>query len=98
MDTDDRKLLDKVLSLTEENNKLLKKMRRSQQIASFMRVLYWIIILGVTFGAFYLLQPYVEQVVNMYNSVSNTSQKINGTLDSVTNVDVGGLLEQFKKQ
>ena len=58
MDSDSKELLE----LTRENNKILRKMRRAQKIASYVRAFYWLVIIGVTVGSFYFLQPYVSQL------------------------------------
>ena len=77
MDPESRQLLEKTYSLAKENNQILHGIRRSQRIASFMRALYWVIILAVTFGSFYLLEPYVNKMLDLYNSISGTEQKLN---------------------
>jgi len=61
MDPESKQLLQNTFNLATENNKMLRKIRRSQKIASFMRIVYWIIIIGITAGAFYFFQPYLEQ-------------------------------------
>ena len=76
-DMESKKLLENTLALVEENNQMLRGIRRSQRIASFMSLLYWLVIIGVTFGGLYLLQPYIDKMVNLYNSISNTEQKLN---------------------
>ena len=62
MDPESKKLLQETFSLAEENNKILHKMRRGQRIASVMQVVYWLIIIGIAVGAFYFLQPYINQI------------------------------------
>lgn len=63
--------MQKLLELTEENNQILKKMRSSQKVASVMRAVYWLIIIGVTVGAFYTLQPYLDQLKDIYGGASD---------------------------
>ncbi len=62
MDPESKQLLENTYALSEENNKMLHSMRRAQKIASFMRVMYWIVIIAITFGSYYFLQPYVTQL------------------------------------
>jgi hypothetical protein len=40
---------------------MLHKIRRAQNWASFLRAVYWVIIIGLGIGAFYFLQPYIDQ-------------------------------------
>jgi hypothetical protein len=46
-------------------------MKRSMRWSRIMTVIYWVLIIGISVGAFSFLQPYVDQVVKMYGSVSN---------------------------
>ena len=81
MDQDHNRLLQKTYELAQENNKLLKGMRRSQRIATIMRVVYWLVILGAAGAAFYYLQPFVEPFLDSYSAIrdnfSNFSNLIN---------------------
>ncbi len=77
VDPESRELLQKTYTLAEENNQILHGIRRSQRIASLMRALYWLIILAITFGSFYLLQPYINKMLDLYNSISGAEQKLN---------------------
>lgn len=74
-----------ILELTRENNKILRSMRRSNRINSFIRYIYWIIIIGSAASAYYYLQPYINQLLLIYNdlnsSVSSIKDKANGLPD-----------------
>jgi hypothetical protein len=72
MDPESKKLLEETFSLAEDNNKMLHKIRSMQKWASFMRVMYWLIIIGVSVGSFYFLQPYVNEVKNMIEVTGST--------------------------
>ncbi|MBI3888938.1 hypothetical protein HY311_04090 [Candidatus Nomurabacteria bacterium] len=71
MDPESQKLLEDTFALEQENNKMLRSMKRSMLWARIMSVLYWVLIIGISVGAFYFLQPYVDQVVKTYGSFSN---------------------------
>jgi hypothetical protein len=80
MSPEERELLEKSVTLAEENNKLLHSMRRSQRLSTIARVLYWVLIIGISFGAFYFLQPYVDQLKGVYSGaedVLNNFKKAN---------------------
>lgn len=75
--------LEKLLKLTEDNNKMLRKIRRNQKISSWIKTLYWVVILGILFGAYYFLQPYittfnrnVQNLQNTLNSISSTTNNL----------------------
>lgn len=70
MDSESKKLLENTLHLVEENNKMLHKMRRSMRIARIMSILYWTFIIGTAVGAFYLLQPYMDSLMEAYGTAT----------------------------
>jgi len=88
--------LQKLTDLTEENNKILKKMRRSQKMSSAFRMIYWLIILGVLFGSYYFIQPFLSQALNTYQGLLGTSdalQEVGGQIPGLGNLGelLGGL-------
>ena len=85
MQPDERELLEKTLSLEQENNSLLKSIKRSMRLASIMSMIYWVFIIGSAVGAYYLIQPYIDGISNAYI----------GTKDSV-NTNIGNILDVFK--
>ena len=76
MTPEERTLLMQSIKLAEENNKMLRGMRRSARIASVLRILYWVIILGSAFGAYYAIQPYLNSVVESYNGMKDNVETI----------------------
>ncbi len=71
MPPSEKELLEKSVILAEDNNKILRSMRNSMRWGRIMTVVYWVLIIGISVGAFYFLQPYVDQVVKTYGSFSN---------------------------
>lgn len=82
MDSESRKLLQETLELAKENNKMLSSVRRSMRIARVMSVVYWVFIIGSAVGAYYLIQPYVEQLIDVYNGAKGSIENIDGVLES----------------
>jgi len=73
MNPEEKAQLKEVLGLSEENNKILRKMRNSMRWSQFFRFIYWIIIIGTAIGAFYYLQPYLDKIVKAYNVLQSTT-------------------------
>jgi hypothetical protein len=71
MDPESKKLLEDTFRLSEDNNKMLHSMRRSMRVGHIMSLLYWIIIIGISVGAFYYAQPYIDQMMKLYGSASS---------------------------
>ena len=82
MSPDEKKLLERTFELAEENNKILCKLRSMDRIDRIMRWVYWGIIILLSLGAYYFIQPYVEFItgkesgdVNSLNSLFDSLQK-----------------------
>lgn len=80
MEPEDKKLLESTYKLSEENNKMLRHIRRSQKIAVFMRLLYWVVIIGISVGIFYFLQPYADRVQEFFKSAGDTVNQFKNIL------------------
>ncbi|MEX0934962.1 MAG: hypothetical protein WDZ70_01395 [Candidatus Paceibacterota bacterium] len=61
--------------LIEENNELLHKMHSAQVRGKIYRFIYWIVIIALALAAFYFVQPYIEQVRNMYTTFEDTKEQ-----------------------
>ena len=62
MTPEEKSLLENTQKLALENNAILRKMRRSARISSLFHVFYWIVIIVLTFGSYYFIQPYVNML------------------------------------
>ncbi len=69
-------MLEETLALVKENNEMLKKVRGIQKWNLFFKIFYWILIVGVSVGTFYFLQPFVEQLQNTVKETNSSFQKL----------------------
>jgi len=76
MDPEDKKLLEKVYELAEENNDMLRKVRTVQKRQYLFQVIRWGLIIGISIGAFYFLQPYVDNFQYFLEDTSDTIDQI----------------------
>ena len=79
MDQESKQLLQNTLVLAEENNKMLHKIRGVQKRGTLWQVLKLIIIIGIALGSFYYIEPYLNKIIDLYNSVSGMQQQINNS-------------------
>lgn len=82
MDLDDRKL-DELLEVSNENNKILRGMRRAQRWSSFFTFVYWAVILGSIFGTYYYFQPTIEKYVKTFQTSMGIIQNFEKTAGSI---------------
>ncbi len=89
MDSEDKQIIRENLEITQENNKMLRKMRRSLWIGNVTRILYWVIIIGASLGAYYYLQPYIdsakETLGQIQSGVGAVSDGVTTTTQTTTN-------------
>ena len=83
MSPEERELLNRSVILGEENNIILRSLRRSQRVSHLVTLLYWVLIVGSAVGGYYLLQPYVDQVVSVYNTAKSTLNNFGSVLQNV---------------
>ena len=84
MDSESKKLLEDTYKLTKENNKILHKVRSIQKWQAFWSALRIIILIGITLGAVYYLEPYIEKAITVFNQISGTQQVID--MSSLQNI------------
>ena len=84
MTPEERSLLERTHKLAEENNEILRKMRRMNRISGVFRAIYWIVIIGVSVGAYYLIQPYVDSTMKLYNDAKSSLQGQMTTMQNIS--------------
>ncbi len=85
MDPESKKLLEDTYRLAEDNNKMLHSVRRSMRIGRIMTIIYWVLIIGSAFGAYYFVQPYLTQLIEVYGGTKTNFQNFGSMLKSFSN-------------
>jgi hypothetical protein len=74
-------ILDKRLQAMEEKidetHRVVMKVRRVQKRAETTRILYWLFLILLGLGAFYFIQPVVNQFKGIYNVGASESNNFN---------------------
>ena len=84
MDTDNgseieelKQEVEELKAITQDTNRQVHKMRRSNRWALLFRIIWWLTILGVTGAAYYYyLQPYVERAMDAYNNTKDLQVQV----------------------
>ncbi|HBB56927.1 TPA: hypothetical protein DEW47_02570 [Patescibacteria group bacterium] len=71
-----KKLLRENLELSQENNKMLRKMNRARIFGTVFWVVKWVVIIGLSYGAYVYIQPYIEKMIGAAESISTGVGKI----------------------
>ncbi len=82
MTPEERSLLERTYKLVEENNNILRSIRRATRFSMAFRILYWVVIIVVSFGAYYFIQPYIETMLGAYEQVQGGLMGLQGNLDA----------------
>ncbi len=95
MDPELKKMMRENLELSQENNKLLRKMHRSILWGRLFNIIYWLVIIGAMFGAYYMLQPFIDGLLKAYKEIMLGAGKIQSVGNSLPNFS--GLLDKLPK-
>ena len=77
MPEDEKELLKRSVELAEENNDMLRAIRRSMRLARFISIMYWVFIIGSAVGAYYLIQPYIDSLSGAYSGAKSNFDTLN---------------------
>lgn len=75
--------LEDIKLMTEENNKMIRRLHNAYRISYAVSIIKWTIIIGFTIGAFYYIQPYLENILSLYGSINSLTGGVenNGGID-----------------
>jgi len=76
MNPEEKALLEETLELSRDNNKMLHKVRGVQKREALWSILKILLIVGIAFGAFYYLEPYLNKVMNVFTQISGMKQNV----------------------
>lgn len=92
MTPEERSLLERTYKMAEENNEILRGIRSSNRWSATLRIIYWLVLIGASIGAYYYLQPYLVNAISLFNQ----SQSIIN--DAKSNLPDNSQLNNFLKQ
>ncbi|MEX0672766.1 MAG: hypothetical protein WDZ82_03505 [Candidatus Paceibacterota bacterium] len=78
MEPDERRKLERILELVEHNHSRVDKLYRAMQWGRIFTFIYWVLLIGIAVGAFYFIQPYIEQLGDFYNGFKGTIENAQG--------------------
>ncbi|MEI6305001.1 MAG: hypothetical protein WCP09_03245 [Candidatus Taylorbacteria bacterium] len=95
MTPEEKSLLERTYKLAEDNNAILRSIRRSNRLSTSFRILYWAVIILSGFAAYYYVQPYMTMAIDLYNKAQtglvSVQNQVNGVQNTVNSVK--GLLK-----
>jgi len=76
MDNEIREINEKLGELQEmleENQRMVKSLYNKAKWATVLSAFKWVLIIGVTVGSFYYIQPFIERFMVAFDSISGNS-------------------------
>jgi Trk-type K+ transport system membrane component len=61
--------LDKLTKTVEEDHKMIRSLYVRARLASILRIIYLLIIIGTAVGAYYFLDPYLKKIMDLYDGI-----------------------------
>jgi hypothetical protein len=86
MDPEYMRRLDRIEEMVEENRDILRKLNRARKIGIATRIIYWIFVLALAFGAYYYIEPYVGDLMQFYKNVKSNVEKVSKTSQNLLNI------------
>jgi len=84
MDEYEKELMRKNLEVSQESLKLLKKMHRARMVGGVIKVFKWTIIIGISLGSYYYVEPYLRPMINAVSGItSGGARQVQGTGEAV---------------
>ena len=91
MTPEEKILLERAVHLGEENNKILRGIRRGNRLSFVWKIFYWAFIIAVSYGAYIYIQPYIDMLTKEYTNIKGTVTTVQKTANQIP--DLGKLLE-----
>jgi len=99
MSPEERQLLEEVVTLSRENNKILHQLRGALRWGQVYSVFKWLVIIGSALGFYYYVQPYLFKILDAYSTLLdglNNVKEVSAAADSNNLSDLSGLLKRFE--
>jgi len=92
-----KELLQKNLETSEESLKILRKMHRANILGRFFWILKWAVIIGLSFGVYYYIEPYLQAIMNNLSIISSGVNEVRNASDSISPNNISpDLLDKIK--
>ena len=86
MSPEEKDLLIKTAKLVEENNKILRGIRRKNRFSSIIHIIYWALIIGSIVGSYYMIEPYIAPLKQIINTAQSNLGNIQNVINKIPNL------------
>ena len=89
-------LLRENIEVSKESLKILKKINRGRIWGNVFSVLKWTLIIGLSFGAYYYIEPFLSQYVDMLRGLTSGVENIGKIGNNINSATSPNLLEKLQ--
>jgi hypothetical protein len=81
----------------DENHAMLVSIQRRARMSIIISSIKWLVILGITFGSFFFIQPYLDKAFSAYTSLGELTNVLpkNNTADNAQDISAEKLPSLF---
>lgn len=96
MDEELKNLLKRNLEASEESLRILKKLNRARIADNIYWIVKWVVIIGLSFGAYYYIEPFIKKYMDLVGSISSHGVDKVGGISNMGDVGFADLLDMIK--
>ena len=83
--------------MVKDTNKRVRKLERRAKWATVTSIIKWIVYIAIAVGSYYYIQPYINNLQEMYSQVQETTSSINGFNQNASE-SVSEFLNKFRSE
>ena len=89
-------LLRENIELSKESLKILKKINRGRIFGSIFSALKWTLIIGISFGTFYYIEPFFSQYLDTIKGLTSGVENMGEISDNANSATSPDLLKKLQ--
>jgi hypothetical protein len=71
-----KQLLQKNIEVSEESLNILKKINRARMVGNTLVFLKWVVIIGLSYGAYFFIEPYLNVITGGLNTINSGMDQV----------------------
>lgn len=78
-----KKEIAELKAMLAENTRMLQVVYRHARVSIYINILKWVAIIGISVGALYFIQPYLESLLNAYSAINDFGNSVGQNKDLI---------------
>lgn len=89
-------LLRENIEVSKESLKILKKINRGRIFGNIFTTLKWMLIIGISFGAYYYIEPFLSKYLGLMKGLTSGVENVGKIGNNVNSETSSDLLEKLQ--